>query len=418
LKSTEKSLQQGMRIVFVIPYFYPALEYGGTPRLAYEVARALTRRGHKVKVLTTDSGGSSRIAGDVIRSIHENSLDGIQVRYYRNLSNHLAYRHRLFFPPQFFFDVRQHVVESDIVHIHDLRSFLTVAAHSALRAANKPYVLSPHGGLRHLGKKSAKTVFDTLWGQAILRDAGALCAISPVEERDAIAFGIDKRRIYRFPSAINAELYRDLPPPGEFGSRRGLAGRQIILFLGRLHWVKGVDILIEALGLLKDVPDVHLVVAGPDDGAESRLRSLVKKKALTGKVTFTGFLDQAQKTQALMDSRLVVVPSRSEAFALALLEGLACERPVLVSSACEMRDWMPPLAGWSTFRSEDAGDLARQLRTTLREAPDEKSLLEARTLVLTEFSADALAARAEALYESLIGVRGERGLKPSFNIRG
>ena len=45
-----------MRIAFVIPYFYPALGYGGTPRLAYEMARVLAGHGHEITVFTTDSG--------------------------------------------------------------------------------------------------------------------------------------------------------------------------------------------------------------------------------------------------------------------------------------------------------------------------------------------------------------------------
>jgi len=121
-----------MRIGFVIPYFYPALGYGGTPRIAYEMARALVRRGHQVQVLTTDSGGHNRIPADVISRIQKNGMDGIQVRYYGNLSSNLAYRHRVFFPLRFFFDVKPRLLENDIVHIHDLRSFLAVAAHSAL----------------------------------------------------------------------------------------------------------------------------------------------------------------------------------------------------------------------------------------------------------------------------------------------
>ena len=391
-----------MRIGFVIPYFYPAMGYGGTPRIAYEMARALARRSHQVQVLTTDSGGHNRIPADVISEIQKNGLDGIQVRYYGNVSSDLAYRHRLFFPPRFFFDVKQRLFENDIVHIHDLRSFLAVAAHSALCSLEKPYVLSPHGGLQHLGKKPAKAVFDLLWGKAILRDAAALCAVSPAEERDAMMFGIGPERIHRCASAIDANHFSDLPRRGEFAARWRINERQIVLFLGRLHWVKGVDILIEAIDLLKELPNLHLVIAGPDDGAERKLRSLATEKGLNGRITFTGFLNDTQKTQALVDSHVVVVPSRSEGFPLALLEGLACGRPVIVSSACDLGDWMPRNPAWSTFRSGDAPDLARQLRAIWGKSSDHQSLLEARHLVLKDFSADALAARAEALYESLL----------------
>src|SRR2546429_2591492 len=141
--------------------------------------------------------------------------------------------------------------------------------------------------------------------------------------------GIEPQRIHRCASAIDADHYSNLPGRGEFASSWRLTDCQIVLFLGRLHWVKGVDILIESIHLLKDLSNVHLVIAGPDDGAERKLRSLVTEKGLNSRVTFTGFLNDTQKSQALVDSHVVVVPSRSEGFPLAPLEGLACGTPVI-----------------------------------------------------------------------------------------
>src|SRR5438034_3665066 len=136
-----------MRIAFVIPYFYPALGYGGTPRLAYEMARVLAGYGHEITVFTTDSGGPSRIPKETIQNIEREGLDGIRVHYYENLSNTLAYRSRLFLPTAFFRNVRKLLVGNDVIHLHDLRSFLSVAARRAARSLRIPYVLSPHGGL-------------------------------------------------------------------------------------------------------------------------------------------------------------------------------------------------------------------------------------------------------------------------------
>src|SRR5215470_13375699 len=93
-----------VRIAFVIPYFYPAWQYGGTPRSAFELARGLVRRGHSVQVLTTDSGGETRLRD--IPDSHTRDVEGIQVRYYSNVSNRLAYRHRLFWPPEFSRQIR------------------------------------------------------------------------------------------------------------------------------------------------------------------------------------------------------------------------------------------------------------------------------------------------------------------------
>src|SRR5262249_7864257 len=155
------------------------------------------------------------------------------------------------------------------------------------------------------GKQPSKYIFDMLWGKAILRDTAALCAVSPLEEHDAKMLGIESRRIYPFPPAINPDEYQKLPTRGTFASRLGLESHRIVLFLGRLHWIKGVDVLIEAINLLPELKDLNLVIAGPDDGAENQLRSLVSAKALEQKVTFTGFLGGADKLSALVDSEVV-----------------------------------------------------------------------------------------------------------------
>src|SRR5207249_5368209 len=178
----------------------------------YDMARALAKRGHELTILTTDSEGERRIPAETVSKINRDGLDGVHVHFYRNLSNRLAYRQRLFLPTRFFGEVRAELAKCDVVHIHDLRSFLSVAAHKASKSLCIPYVLSPHGGLLRLGKKSVKLVFDALWGKAILRDCAALCAISPLEERDAKALGVESLRIHPFPPAIDAQQFRNIPP--------------------------------------------------------------------------------------------------------------------------------------------------------------------------------------------------------------
>jgi glycosyltransferase involved in cell wall biosynthesis len=385
-----------MRIGFVIPYFYPALEYGGTPRVAYEFARSLVRRGHQVTVVTTDAGGRNRIGGPSA------ILDGVKVFYYPNLSNYLAYKQRLFFPPRLFRSIQRDLSSFDIVHIHEFRSLLTVAAHSALRKLNIPYVLSPHGGLQRLGKERLKTLFDRLWGRRILRDAAALCAVSNLEIQDAAQYGIRTQRISLLPNPIDEDLYKTLPPCGRFIEKWNLIGKRVVLFLGRLNWIKGIDVLIDAVPLLADIPNLHLVIAGPDDGAEEALRTRALNKQLAEKVTFTGFLNDSEKLHALVDSQLVVLPSRREGFPGTALEALAAAKPVVLSSMCGTVDGLSGGPGTTVFRNGDPRDLANKLRDVLQRGADPKHLLDTRNLVLREFSTDALAAKAEDLYQSVL----------------
>ena len=392
-----------MRIGFVIPYFYPAFEYGGTPRVAYEFARCLVRRGHEVTVVTTDSGGAKRIDKVSIAMIRDGGLEGIRIYYYPNLSNHLAYKQRLFLSPRLFQNLSRDLRSLDVVHIHEFRSLLSVAAHSELRRMRIPYVLSPHGGLQRLGKVKLKCLFDRLWGRAILRDAAAVCAVSELEVEDARQFGVEDEKIYLLPNPIDEEYYKILPKPGKFIEKWNLVNKRLVLFLGRLHWIKGIDVLIDSFHIIEQIPDIHLVIAGPDDGVEKELRARAVRREIMDKITFTGFLNDFEKLQALVDCEVVVIPSRRESFPGIALEALAATKPVVLSSMCGIVNWIPGRATMTVFENENAEDLARRLKNVLLSRSNSQDLLNARELVLREFSPNALSAKAEALYQSVSG---------------
>jgi len=389
-----------MHITFVIPYFYPALQYGGQPKSSYDLARALASRGHMITVLTTDSGGDSRLAlGPETPAVK--TFEGIKVFYYRNLSNYLAFHHRIFLPLGMFRDMHRHLADCDIVHVHELRSLPTVAAYKAARKLPLPFLLSPHGGLQWLGKRTAKLVFDRLWGRSILRYATKLIAVSSVEEKDARLFDVTEGQIRQLPNLIFPEDYSDLPQPGGFRCLWKIREEKIVLFLGRLHWIKGADLLIDAL-LHKSAgsENVHLVIAGPDDGQERELRRKLEGTELRKRTTFTGYLDHAAKLSAFVDSSVLVIPSRSEVFAITALEALLCRQRVLLSSACGLFPLPGKQCGVWQFESENVGDLSDKLVTLLRETPGQSS--NGREFVIREFSPAAVAERAEKIYEEAI----------------
>jgi len=389
-----------MHITFVIPYFYPALQYGGQPKSAYDLARALLSRGHRVTVLTTDSGGHSRLPTKNGRTTAQN-VGGIEVFYYPNLSNYLAFHHRLFLPLGLFRNIRRHLADCDVVHVHELRSFLTVVAHYAVKRLQLPLVLSPHGGLKWLGKRTAKYVFDRFWGQSIFHDAAKLIAVSPVEEQDARHFGAAPEKVRLLPNVLFAEDYTNLPQRGTFRRRWKIREEKIVLFLGRLHWVKGADLLVDALSTLPAWSmKHHLVIAGPDDGQERELRRKLQGTPLEKQTTFTGYLDHPAKLQAFVDADVVVIPSRSEVFAITALEALLCCKPVVLSSACGLFPMPGNECGIEQFTSENVTDLARAIDSVLSQAASGRS--RGREFVIREFSPEPVAERAEVIYEEAI----------------
>jgi glycosyltransferase involved in cell wall biosynthesis len=364
-----------VRIGFVTPYFYPDWHYGGTPRAAFELARALANHGHEVRVLTTGSASGTK------------EIEGIRVRYCENISDRLAYRQRLFLPRQFRRELEQHLAGCDLFHIHEFRSTLTVPAVQVALRSGLPYVLSPHGGLQHLGKRIAKQVFDSLWGRSILERAGALIVLSEKERTEALSFRVAPDRVHYLPNAIEPQPYSVLPDPGSFRKRWSIPAGPIILFLGRLNRIKGVDLLIEAC---RELRNINLVLAGPNDGETFKGGLL------------TGFLDDRAKLEALVDSDIVVLPSRSEASPVVLYEALLCKRPAVVSSACELPMPEPERFGILQFRSLDIADLRQKLLFALGHAHLSDNAAVGREFALREFSPDAVARRAEAIYEEVL----------------
>lgn len=366
-----------MRIAVVTPYFYPDWEYGGTPRAAFELARALAARGHEIRVLTTGRRSETKI------------YEGIEIHYCGNLSNYLAHRHRLFIPLEFRRQLRKQFSGCDVLHIHEFRSTLTVPAVHAAWNSSLPYVISPHGGLPHLGKRQAKRIFDIVWGQSILIRAAGVLVLTGKEKADALSFGIEESRIHLLPNVIDAAAYDSLPERASH--------RKTILFLGRLNRIKGIDVLLEAF---KDIDGVQLVLAGPDDGEGAKIPSspnLIK----------TGFLDHQAKLQAIVDSDVVVLPSRSEASPVVLYEALLCNRPAVVSSACELPMSRRADYGILQFQSLNVTDLREKLLFALSHSHLSNNAAVGREFVLREFSPDVVAEHAERIYEEAI-FRGSR----------
>jgi glycosyltransferase involved in cell wall biosynthesis len=386
---------QIVNIAMVTPYFYPAWDYGGPPRSAYSLATALAGRGGALQVFTTDTGGARRLSRAEIRQASSEANRGLDVWYCRNLSNRLAFRHRLFLPAGLFRTLDRNLGDSELIHVHELRSFVTVAAARAARRNKIPYLISTHGGLMHLGKRRAKELFDSLWGNRIIRDAAGLLAVSTLEVNQMRSLGIRHDRIHVLPNPIEEAAYTTLPEPGTFKERWGIDSTSIVLFLGRLNWIKGADLLVKAVDRMSD--DVHLVLAGPDDGHKPRLNALISNE-LAKRITFTGPLGHAEKLEAFVDADVCVVPSRSEIFGMVVLEALACRRPVLLSSSCGLNTELADQEGVLTFNNGDTHDLADKLKLMLARSYSTESLGNVRRFVLEKFSSEAVAAQAESIY--------------------
>jgi len=130
-----------------------------------------------------------------------------------------------------------------------------------------------------------------------------------------------------------------------------LLGKRIVLFLGRIHEIKGVDILIEAFVKVAQFDErLHLVIAGPDQTLlAGRLKVKAKILGISNQLTWTGMLDGDRKWEAFYAAEVLCLPSHHESFGMVVAEALACGRPVLISNKVNI---------WREIKEDKAGFVA------------------------------------------------------------
>ena len=298
---------------------------GGTPVVIYNLSRALAQRGHEVVIYTSDFK---------LDQEYVDSLQGIKVYPFHCWSN-LA---QFYLTPGMVGEVKRRLKGFDIIHLHCFRSFQNIVIHHYARKYNIPYILDAHGSLprkyeRLEPKCFLKWLFDVTFGYRILRDASLVIAETEMGVNEYKQLGVNQDKIVMFPTPFDTEEFSQLPPLGLFKQKYNIKEKHIIMFLGRIHWIKGLDFLVESFYQLAQYrSDVILAIVGNDDGYKSTLDRLIDKLGLSDGVLFTGFLGGKEKLSALVDADVVVQTSIYEQGAGAPFEAILCGTPIIVSS--------------------------------------------------------------------------------------
>lgn len=310
-----------LRILHVLATL--SAEWGGPPKAAIDMARALAARGHAVTILAGDEG-------DPPVDLAAARAAGVEIETFP-----LAFPRRFMRAPGLGRALAAAVPGADLVHIHSLYLYHTWTAGRLCRRHGVPFVLSPHGSLdpylyrRH---RLRKWVVEELFQNALMRAADALYLITE-EERDLARPVSNGAPGVVVPLGLHIGDYAALPAKGTFRAAHPEIGdRPILLFFGRLNFKKGLDLLVPAFARARARGvDLHLVLAGPDDDMADKVRGWLAEAGLTAHATFTGRLAGADSLALLADSDLFVLSSYTENFGIAVVEAMACGLPVLIS---------------------------------------------------------------------------------------
>ncbi len=360
------------------------------------MAKSLAERGIQIDVATTDDDGMGRRLSGVAHGGPQ-ERDGFRVFYFPKQTE--FYKVSL---PMFLWLMR-HAGDYDLVHVHTVFSFSTLAAGWSASLRGVPFIVRPLGVLNSWGMNNRRRWIKAwsfrLLDRPVLNLASAMHYTSNQERDDAarlclkafpavVPLGIDLLPFDRLP---NATLFLEQHPL--------IAGRPIVLFLSRLDRKKNVELLLEAFARV--AAPACLVIAG--SGEEEYVQGLEERTHqpdLAGRVVWAGYLSGQTKLAALAAATIFVLPSESENFGIALLEAMASGLPCISTSGVALA---AESASAVLLTPTDPQALAAAITRLLADPVERKRLGNtARQCAQEQYSLAAMSRNLTKLYQTVL----------------
>jgi glycosyltransferase involved in cell wall biosynthesis len=389
-----------MRLLHVVPTYWPAHRYGGPIVSVHALCRALAIRGHEVEVFTTsiDGSGNSPVPHDV-----PVMLDGVKVRFFAS-----PVLRRLSYAPSLSRTLRREIQGADLVHLHSVFLWPTWRAARIAESARIPYVISPRGILvkKLIERRSrlVKSAWIAMFERASLERAAAIHATSEIEREEIEKFGWRLRRMAVVPNGVeevDQEACKGAPSPEIAALCRE---QPLILFLGRWARKKGLDRLLHSFARTERG---ILAIAGTDyEGLAPALSQLAERLSIHHRVRFLPrTITGVDKECMFASARVFVLPSHSENFGNAVLEALQRGVPVIVTPEVGAAEVVRE-SGGGLVSEGDAQSLCTAIDWLTEDAARSRAIGEAgRRYVANHYSWQMVAARMEALYEDMRSAR-------------
>ena len=332
----------GFRILHVISSVNPI--NGGPIEGLLQLADVNQRAGHSVEVLSLDDPDSPWVKS-------------CKIKCYPMGPSKLKYG----YTPRLVPWLRANRSNFDVVIVNGIWGFGSFGTWLALHDSATPYFVFTHGMLDPWFKKTYPLKHFKKWlywpwaEYRVLRDASAVMFTCEEERRLA------RRSFWLYRCDEFVVNYGTAGAVGDAGLQRSeflsqfphLQGKRCLLFLGRVHVKKGLDLTLNAFAeLLRRLPEgktgnLHLIVAGPsNDAYGEKMKSLAKALGLSERVTWTGMLTGDRKWGAFHSADAFVLSSHQENFGIAVAEALSCSLPVLISNKVNI---------WREIRQVEAG---------------------------------------------------------------
>ncbi|MDO8805715.1 MAG: glycosyltransferase [Elusimicrobiota bacterium] len=366
-----------MKILYAALGYKPAYRLGGPIHTVAATAERLVQKGHEVVVFTTNSNLDQNLDVPTNKPIN---VDGVQVWYFKReepiqkwlpFLPYLSKSSGFLYAPAMKAQLSKIMPSIDVVHTQMPYIYPTYAAGNAAIRAKKPLFYNQRGvfdpeRLKFRGIK--KKLYIKAIELPIMQKATTLIALTEAEVSSYRALGV-KTPCRVIPNGV--DIVDSLQYPSRIDCSFGDISPNdlVILFMARLHPIKGADRLINAfLRICNRFPRAKLVMAGPDEwGLVQKFRQEIIKAGMGGRVLFPGMVTGKTKQELLSRADLFCLPSDAEGFSMAVLEALAHSTAVLLSPGCHFPEVEQVGAGLVVRPEPDA--LAKAL-TNLMDNPE------------------------------------------------
>ncbi len=288
------------------------------------------------------------------------------------------------------------VKSSDVIHIHGFFAFDNWGLSLWCRLHDHPYILSSHGQLDKFGLQHGrfkKAFFMFIAGRSMLRCARTVVALSE-RERTNLSRWIAHDKVWLIPPPLPTNTFAEVLPTPVSQSRLK------ILFLGRLHPVKNLPLLLKAIAVLSAADfdcELHLVGDGEAAYVET-LRVAASRLGIAERVVFHGFLSGDMKIRTLLQAHVGILPSLQESFGIACIEMMALGLPVVVSDSVALAPDIASADAGSVFPTGNIASAANMLAAFGDAQFRQAKGYRAAAWVKREFSKDRFESNLRRLY--------------------
>jgi len=392
-----------MKIALVSPASFPATQFGGIMFLIADIAKEATNLGNDVVVYTTDLDFANNANTFNKNLPRKEIMDNFTIK-----RSHVWFRINLFFlNPGIYFQMMKD--SPDIIHTIGIRSFQSFIATIVAKKKKIPLVISDQGGLTtHPDLKSGGIFKKILYKlqvpmiNFIINNSTKISVANEYEKKIFEKFNqTSKIEIIR--NGINLETMKT--KTDDFKKKHGISF-PFVLFVGRFSKVKGIDILLHAIKILKDRPElenIRFVIMGVDFGFQNKMIQMIDDFGIKEKIHLITNPSREDVIAAYSESEFLVLPSRWELSPLTPLEGFAFKKPVISTNVHGIPSTITDRKNGILVKNEDFHELAEAIMELIN---DKQKCLEyglsGYNLVKTECNSKSMTEKTLRMYNQII----------------